>query len=198
MLTQAAAKSDATVIGPGMQHEPGVVGLVATLWRKLGDTKVILDALAINAVHELDRSHDDCASLLLTPHAGEMAHLMRADKDGVRAEGSAAAYAAAHRFNALVALKGASTFIAVPASHIWKHEGGNVGLASSGSGDVLAGLIGGLAARGATLEQAAAWGVALHARAGEALAERTGLLGYLSREIAGEVPALMAQWQAAR
>lgn len=190
-LAEAKLRIDAVVIGPGMQHEHGVVSFVAALWPKLAGAKIILDALAINAVHDLDRTSDDCASLLLTPHAGEMAHLMRADKNDVRAEASAAARSAAQRFNALVALKGASTFIAVPGHHIWEHKGGNIGLASSGSGDVLAGLIAGLAARGAALEQAAAWGVALHARAGEVLAARLGRLGYLSRELAGEVPALM-------
>jgi NAD(P)H-hydrate repair Nnr-like enzyme with NAD(P)H-hydrate dehydratase domain len=62
----------------------------------------------------------------------------------------------------------------------------------SGSGDVLAGVIAGLAARGASPEQAAAWGVALHARAGQALAARMGVIGYLARELAAQVPAVMA------
>jgi NAD(P)H-hydrate repair Nnr-like enzyme with NAD(P)H-hydrate dehydratase domain len=65
-------------------------------------------------------------------------------------------------------------------------------LATSGSGDVLAGILAGLVARGAALEQAAAWGVALHARAGERLARRLGTLGYLARELPGEVPQVMA------
>jgi ADP-dependent NAD(P)H-hydrate dehydratase len=83
-----------------------------------------------------------------------------------------------------------------PLSHrrdgeLWQHEGGNVGLAISGSGDTLAGIIAGLAARGATLEQATAWGVLLHAQAGEKLAQRIGALGYLAREIADEVPRLL-------
>ena len=91
----------------------------------------------------------------------------------------------------MVALKGATTHIAAPDGRLWRHDGGNVGLASSGSGDTLSGIIAGLAARGAPLEQACAWGVALHARAGERLAQRIGPLGYLAREIAGEVPALL-------
>ncbi|HKQ99795.1 MAG TPA: NAD(P)H-hydrate dehydratase, partial [Pyrinomonadaceae bacterium] len=66
-------------------------------------------------------------------------------------------------------------------------------LATSGSGDVLAGIIAGLAARGATPSQAAAWGVHLHARAGEELAKRMGRLGYLARELPDEVPTLMAK-----
>ena len=66
-----------------------------------------------------------------------------------------------------------------------------MGLAISGSGDMLAGIIAGLAARGASVEQAAVWGVALHARAGERLAERAGPLGYLARDLSAEVPGLM-------
>ena len=68
-----------------------------------------------------------------------------------------------------------------------------MGLATSGSGDVLAGIIAGLAARGADLAQAASWGVVMHARAGERLAERLGKLGYLARELCDEVPALLEQ-----
>jgi NAD(P)H-hydrate repair Nnr-like enzyme with NAD(P)H-hydrate dehydratase domain len=63
---------------------------------------------------------------------------------------------------------------------------------------VLAGIIAGLIARGAGLEQAAAWGIALHARAGERLAQRLGPIGYLAREIAAEVPAIMAALTKAR
>jgi ADP-dependent NAD(P)H-hydrate dehydratase len=91
----------------------------------------------------------------------------------------------------VIALKGAITHIAAPDARVWRHQGGNSGLATSGSGDVLAGLIAGLVARGATLEQAAAWGVALHARAGERLAQRLGPLGYLARELPTEVPSIM-------
>jgi len=71
---------------------------------------------------------------------------------------------------------------------------GDTGTGATGTGttgDTLSGIITGLAARGATLEQAACWGVALHARAGERLAERMGVLGYLAREIPDEIPALL-------
>ncbi|MTV38474.1 NAD(P)H-hydrate dehydratase [Duganella radicis] len=129
--------------------------------------------------------------VLLTPHAGELASLTGADKDDILAQPEAAARLAAQRWQATVALKGALTVIADVHTQQWRHEGGNTGLAISGSGDVLAGIITGLAARGAPLEQAAAWGVALHAMAGEQLALKHGPLGYLAREISAEVPALL-------
>lgn len=100
---------------------------------------------------------------------------------------------AAPRWQAVVALKGRQTHIAAPDGRLWRHEGGNVGLATSGSGDTLAGLIAGPAARGAPLPQACAWGVVLHARAGERLTRRLGPLGLLARELAGEVPDLLGE-----
>jgi ADP-dependent NAD(P)H-hydrate dehydratase len=132
--------------------------------------------------------------VIMTPHCGEMAHLTGIDKDCIVGLPDAPALTAARDWNAVIALKGARTVIAAPDGSLWQHEGaGNIGLASSGSGDVLAGIIGGLLARGATEAQAACWGVALHARAGDRLAERLGTLGYLARELAAEVPVLLEQ-----
>ncbi|HEY0082691.1 MAG TPA: NAD(P)H-hydrate dehydratase, partial [Pyrinomonadaceae bacterium] len=68
------------------------------------------------------------------------------------------------------------------------------GLATSGSGDTLSGVIAGLAARGATPFQAAVWGVHLHALAGDELARRMGPLGFLARELLAEIPALMSKF----
>jgi ADP-dependent NAD(P)H-hydrate dehydratase len=129
--------------------------------------------------------------MLLTPHAGELAHLSGSDKSRVLDDPEAAVLDAARRWNAVVALKGATTFIGAPDGSLLRHEGGNIGLATSGSGDLLSGLIIGFTARGPTIEQASAWGAALHAYAGSALAARIGTLDYLTRELAGEVPAIM-------
>ena len=81
--------------------------------------------------------------------------------------------------------------IAAPNGACWRHDTDQPGLGTSGSGDVLAGIIGGIAARGAPLVQAAAWGVAVHARAGLALSERFGPIGYLASELPAEIPRLM-------
>ncbi|MBA2690744.1 MAG: NAD(P)H-hydrate dehydratase [Burkholderiales bacterium] len=193
-LHALVGKADAVLIGPGMQDEASICELVFALLPKLGKVKLLLDASAMGVVRNSQYSSQSTAhspAVLLTPHAGEMAHLSGLDKATVLAAPSAAARTAARRWNAVVALKGSITFIATPEGRLLRHDGGNVGLAISGSGDALAGIIAGLAARGAPLEQAGAWGVALHARAGEKLALRLGPLGYLAREIAAEIPALM-------
>ncbi|MDQ6926009.1 MAG: NAD(P)H-hydrate dehydratase, partial [Candidatus Eremiobacteraeota bacterium] len=84
---------------------------------------------------------------------------------------------------------------AEPSGALYRNERGNVGLATSGSGDVLAGVIGGLLARGAKPLVAAVWGVYLHARAGDALAKRIGF-GFLARELSAEIPPIMGKLSA--
>lgn len=181
-------KLDALLIGPGMQDEPATCELASLLLADIGaDVRVILDAAAMGAV----RGMPSGLQALLTPHAGEMAHLTGIAKEDVAADPAAIARKTAAQWRANVALKGAVTHVAAPDGRLWRHEGGNVGLAVSGSGDALAGIIAGLAARGAPLEQAAAWGVALHARAGTRLAEASGPLGYLARDLPSQVPMLM-------
>lgn len=183
---------DAVLIGPGMQDEPAVCDFCAQLLDHLSTSLLVLDAAAMGVVGPPPRVRRFASSAILTPHAGELAHLTSADKKKISAQAAAAAAGAARDWNAVVVLKGATTFIAASDGSLWRHARGNVGLAISGSGDVLSGLIAGLAARGASAEQAAVWGVALHARAGEQLAASAGPLGYLARDLSAQVPALMA------
>jgi hydroxyethylthiazole kinase-like uncharacterized protein yjeF len=187
-LRKGCQRASAVLIGPGMQDEAASAALVEALLPDCVHAPLILDAGAMRFARDGLRFN---SPTLLTPHAGELAGLTGAKKEDILAQPEASAQSAAQHWQAVVALKGAVTVIAEPLGKSWRHVGGNTGLAISGSGDVLAGLIAGLAARGATLEQAAAWGVALHAMAGEQLSLQHGPLGYLAREISGEVPSLL-------
>lgn len=198
-LDPLADRVHAVLIGPGMQDEAATAELVHALLPRLDGTStaIMLDACAMGALRHPpqrwpgDQPYRFPLPVVLTPHAGEMAHLTGIAKERVAAAPEHLARQMAQEWNAVVALKGATTFIAAPDGERWRHTGGNIGLAVSGSGDVLAGVIAGLAARGADLAQAVCWGVALHARAGERLAARMGTLGYLARELPGELPALL-------
>ena len=194
-IARRAEDVQSVLIGPGMIDERAVARLMKSLLPRLGRATVVLDAAALSCFkgsHGL-LSKQDCQSVL-TPHAGEMARLLGADKDSITLDPQATARRAAIALRAVVALKGAETFIAAEGnSRTYCNRAGNVGLATSGSGDVLSGIIAGLAARGAPLLQAAVWGVYLHALAGERLAKRMGRLGYLARELSAEVPALMSE-----
>lgn len=117
-----------------------------------------------------------------------MRHL---EQDTVSSDPIGTVQRAAQELGATVTLKGSTTYIAAQDGALFCNKTGNVGLATSGSGDTLAGIVAGLAARGASPIQAAAWGVHLHATAGERLAKRIGPLGFLARELLAEVPALM-------
>jgi hydroxyethylthiazole kinase-like uncharacterized protein yjeF len=192
LLDKIARSLDAVVIGPGMQDEAATVRFASALLQRFPQIATVLDAYAMGAVKAMrDNKNSKPAQVLLTPHAGEMAHLTALSKEEILADPLKAARDAAMHWQTIVALKGAVTHIADPGGRILRHQGGNIGLAVSGSGDTLAGVIAGLAARGAPLPQAAAWGVALHARAGERLARRIGPLGYLARDLPAEIPAIM-------
>jgi len=186
-LEGIAAGIAAVVLGPGMLDEARSTRFVRSVLPLFKHGVVVLDALAMSAAGP--RAFDQ--TVVMTPHAGEMAHLSGMAKDAVAAAPLKVAREAAARWNAYVTLKGAVTYLAQPDGAAWRFADGTPGLATSGSGDTLAGLIGGLAARGASPMQAAAWGVSLHAGAGQALRARQGELGYIARELAGEVPALI-------
>jgi ADP-dependent NAD(P)H-hydrate dehydratase len=195
LVADSARAAGAALIGPGLMDADGTGRFVRALLPLLARVPVVLDALAMDVARHGTRFEQP---VLLTPHAGEMAHLSGQSKDEVLAQPENAALEAARRWNATVALKGATTLIATPEGQGWRHAGADPGLATSGSGDVLAGTIVGLATQQAPLEQAVAWGVVLHALAGAALARRFGAIGYLARELPAEIPALVSRLQRRR
>ena len=103
----------------------------------------------------------------------------------------AAARRAAGDLGVVAVLKGQYSHIVAPDGAAFRFEGGGIGLATSGSGDVLAGIVGGLCARGADPLTAALWGVYLHGEAGRRLSADVGRLGFLARELLDLIPPLM-------
>lgn len=190
--TRSVRESHAVVVGPGMDRATATQrvarDVIANVQRTLVLDAGALDATALTAFR---RRRSANVAMVMTPHAREMAALLETDEDTIMANAEAIAREYAQAWNVVLALKGPTTWIAAPDGRIWVNTAGSVGLGTSGSGDVLAGVIAGLAARGASAEQAAVWGVSLHARAGARLSRRHGQVGFLAREISGEIPALM-------
>jgi NAD(P)H-hydrate repair Nnr-like enzyme with NAD(P)H-hydrate dehydratase domain len=174
-LGPLAERVSAVVLGPGMLDEARSVAFVRAMLPLFRQSTVVLDAYAMSAVG--DAPFDQ--PVVMTPHAGEMAHLTGLSKEAVLADPLATALAGAKRWGACVALKGGTTYIAQPDGQTLRFAGGTPG------------LIGGLAARGAAPLQATAWGVLLHAHAGNVLARSQGTLGYLARELSAQVPSLI-------
>ena len=192
-LVAACEASQSILLGPGMLENAALGELVlGVLTRLQAGHSVVLDAGALTILAERrHRLRKLKCSIVVTPHAGEMAALLGRKKSRIIARRLSTVVDAARGLGAITVLKGAETLVSDGES-TFENSSGNVGLATSGSGDVLSGIIAGLLARGASPLQAAVWGVHLHACAGDVLAQRMGELGYLARELAAEVPALMA------
>ena len=192
-LAVRAADCAAVLIGPGMMDEPAVLRLAQTILGRTSNLPVVLDGPAMGAVlerPELVARHLD--RIVITPHAGEAAHLTGQSRAEIEQDPLSTARRMAVSLGVTVALKGAVTRIAKPDGTVWFNDHGNVGLATSGSGDTLAGIMAGLMARGASADEAAIWAVYLHAKAGDRLAGRVGPIGYLARELPAEIPAILA------
>lgn len=187
--------ADAVLIGPGLTDADTTRRLLHQVFAALEPhTAVVLDAFALGVLVDMrDGIRDAGNPLILTPNREEAARLLDTDNGGngggdnsdgddgrlLRDVSTIAA-----EYQAVVSCYGA---IAAPSGQRWMVSSDNPGLATSGSGDVLAGAVLGLAARCDDTAQAAVWATFLHADAGAALARRVGALGFLAREISDEL-----------
>ena len=192
VLAEQLDAAQSVLIGPGLLDVGETTSLVADLLPRIGpQTAVVIDAFGLrNLTPEVAASV--AGRLILTPNLSEGAYLLNRDPDQMGDLLEAAA-AAAERFRAVVALHG---HIADPSGGRWLDQSGHAGLGTSGSGDVLAGLVAGMLARRATPAQAACWGTYLHSTAGERLAARIGRVGFLARELLDEAPLVLTELQA--
>jgi hydroxyethylthiazole kinase-like uncharacterized protein yjeF len=188
LLKNRLSKCGALVLGPGMTARPQTATLVEGLIAAAGSTQVLIDAGAMTALAERPAA---LKGVVLTPHHGELATLTGGDKEQIARDPAGAAVEAAARFGAVVVLKGSETLIAAGTT-LLRYDSGAPGLGTAGSGDVLAGIIGGLLARGMAPIAAAGWGVWLHGEAGKAAAVEIGPIGFLARDLLPHIPGLMA------
>ncbi|WNB85328.1 NAD(P)H-hydrate dehydratase [Cellulomonas sp. ATA003] len=189
-LAGTVASSDAVLIGPGFDDADETAALLRGLAPHVGtDTWVVLDAYALGVLPGLDDVVTALAGrLVLTPNSGEAERLLGEDIDDDDLPDAVARIA--RRYDAVVSCYGT---VADPSGRRWQMSTGFGGLATSGSGDVMAGALCGLLARGADRQQAACWGTHLHAAAGDRLAARIGPTGFLARELLDELPVVLAE-----
>ncbi|CAO4185206.1 ADP-dependent (S)-NAD(P)H-hydrate dehydratase [Methylorubrum aminovorans] len=189
-----AERCQSVLVGPGLSAGKAAEALSHAFLAAEAKAALVLDAGVIAGLSRQAEAVRSCRGrAVITPHAGEMARLLEIERGAVEADPLAAARRAADLLGCVVIMKGAKSWIVDPGGAAWLYEGGGVGLATSGSGDVLSGIIAGLLARGAEATRAALWGVYLHGQAGRRLAERVGPVGFLAREIADEVPAILRE-----
>jgi ADP-dependent NAD(P)H-hydrate dehydratase len=188
-VREAAGKAASVLVGPGLMHSDPPARLLAALWPDGAEGPLVLDAGALTAAAEMGSR---AKPLVLTPNFTEMAELRGTSPAAVGEDPLASAAAVSAEHEATVLLRGGETWI-VSAGRVHLDQSGSPGLATSGSGDVLAGYLAGLLARGTDAHAAALWAVHVHAAAGRRMAARLGALGYLARELLDELPAAAAE-----
>ena len=186
-VLEEAARADAVAVGPGLSLAPGAADVVSGL-RKNVSAPMVIDADGLAAFAGDPAYCRGPASCVLTPHPGELARLTGAPVAEIQADRLGAARTTAERSGCVVVLKGAGTIIASPDGKAVINPTGNSGMATAGSGDVLAGLIAGLLAQGRPAWDAAVLGTYLHGLAGDMAASDIGERALLAGEIMDAVP----------
>ena len=187
LFAELVADVDAIVGGPGVRPNPACPKIADALWKS--EAEIALDVAFIEELRPPKSARRSEAILL--PNSAELAALLDCDEREAKEEPVACGLHAAERYRSIVLVKGVTSHVVTPGGEVWTYDGGAPGLGVSGSGDVLAGIVGGLLARGAEPLNALLWAVWLHGEAGAALAKKVGPIGFLAREISDEIPALL-------
>jgi len=182
------ANATVIVLGPGLGQSSWSKEIFNKVVQSL--RPLIIDAdglnwLARKTVHAL---HEHW---VLTPHPGEAARLLNMTVEQIQADRVQAVQLLQQQYGGVVVLKGAGTLLATNRQPVQQCLAGNPGMASAGMGDLLSGMIAGLAAQGLDLWQAAQAGVMLHAEAGDRVAIRRGQRGMLASDLLDELPVLI-------
>jgi NAD(P)H-hydrate epimerase len=194
-ILEAADGKQALVIGPGIARGPETGRLIGALLEELS-VPCVLDADALNALEGqvglLDKAKGE---LLLTPHPGEMSRLTGRPTAELNADrvGAARQFAQAH--SVVLLLKGARTVIARHDGAVFINPTGNAGMATGGSGDVLAGMTGALLAQGLSTEDAAVVGAWAHGAAGDLAVQRRGQLGLIASDLLEHLGDVWTRWR---
>ncbi|MEK7376481.1 MAG: NAD(P)H-hydrate dehydratase, partial [Candidatus Margulisiibacteriota bacterium] len=180
-------KLSAVGVGPGIGADKK--NIVGRLTRSDLKCPLIIDADGLNAISNnpavlLKRK---CA-VIITPHPGEMARLLKTTVAKIQEDRVNIALKAAKEWNVIVVLKGAFTVIADPSGRHFINTTGNPGLATAGTGDVLTGMICGLAGQGIEPFSAAACGAFIHGMCGDAVALNKGQRGMIASDIIEAIP----------
>lgn len=184
-------KKAAVLFGPGIGVKDPARGALRWLLRNL-DLPWVIDADGLNnLVMEIDRLKNAKCPPVLTPHPGEMARLIGKETAAVNQDrvGVARAFAVEHRCH--VVLKGARTVIATATGEAFINPTGNPGMASGGTGDVLAGILAAFLGQGLRVEDAVNLGVFLHGFVGDRVTAEKGQVGLIASDIIEGLPAGM-------
>lgn len=188
-LDEQLSAAQAVLIGPGLDDLDATTRLLAEVIPRIGrNAIVVIDALALLSMTRVPEGvlSRVRGRLVLTPNRQEAEDLLPARSP--RADAWTISCRAAERYDAAVTMEG---HVVAPDGRRWRSKERLPGLGTSGSGDVLAGLVAGGAARCGDAAQAACWGTYLHVAAASAVARQVGDVGFLARELLDPVPRIL-------
>ncbi len=195
LLADAAADCSAVVLGCGLGQGPGPTAILERLTTATHGP-LLVDADGLNLLAKAPPLlHRRAGPTILTPHPGEMARLCGKTAAEVQHTREATATRFAAEFQSIVVLKGHDTLVALPSGQCFFNKTGGPGLAKAGSGDLLAGLIGGLLAQGLAPADAAICGVYLHGAAADLCAARKSSTGMLPHELTEDLCSLLLSYR---
>ena len=191
-IHEQLADYDVLLIGCGLSQHPEVVKFVQKVLLDMPPslkTKLVIDADALNALAQTPNWWKKLKrDAILTPHHGEMARLINLSMKAISQDRLETARGGATKWNKTVILKGANSIIAAPDGKAKINAAANPGLASAGTGDVLAGTIAGLLAQGLSYADAAACGVYLHTAAADRVRDEMGEAGMIASDLLPVLP----------
>ena len=188
-------RMDAVVIGPGLSQQAQTKELVRQLLPRITKPCVV-DADALNAIAEEPQILKRLTlPMIFTPHPGEMGRLIVQSAENVQRDRERIAKEFATRHRVVVVLKSHRTVVANFDGELYVNETGHPGLASGGTGDVLAGVITGLLAQGLALFDAARLGVYLHGLAADLVAKEQGSVGLIASDVLATIPRAIREYQ---
>ena len=194
LLADAAADCSAVVLGCGLGQGSGPTAILERL-TTAAHGPLLIDADGLNLLAKAPQLlHRRAGPTILTPHPGEMARLCGKTAAEVQHEREAIATRFAAEFQCVVVLKGHGTLVALPSGQCFFNKTGGPGLAKAGSGDLLAGLIGGLLAQGLAPGDAAVCGVYLHGAAADLCAAHKSSTGMLPHELTEDLCGLLLSY----
>ena len=188
-----ASDKSAALIGPGLRTDESTAQFVRNVCAGL-EVPLLVDADGLNNIGQ-DREilKNRKAPTVITPHPGEMARLTGKTVEAIQADRLKTASEYANDTGVVVVLKGAGTVIALPGAEPRINLTGNHGLATGGSGDVLAGMIAGLMAQGTPPADAAMAGVWLHGRCADIYGVGTDPRSMIPTDIIGLIPRAISE-----
>jgi len=187
-IADFVATKDAAIVGPGLPDDESSYAAIRELVAKIA-IPTVLDATAVNAFHgHAAGMNRDGRPRVITPHPGELARLLGTTTAEIQNDRVTAVRDAARATNCVVVLKGHQTLVANPDGIVTVNPTGNPGMATGGMGDVLAGAIGALLARGLDPFEAARAGVFLHGLAGDLARDAKSDTGLAANDVAEALP----------